>query len=147
MPKAVPALTPLATAPGHPAAVAESSPVAEQGLLAQMGGRQFIQETAGEFYQAIGKYLTADDSEDHAKQLSRQAQFLSHAFAGQPEPMHTARANFLARGLNPMLFEALLEYFEARLLEIGFPVAISDRLVRTASDLYDNCQEPLSIAC
>lgn len=147
MSEAVPALTPPNTGPGHPASAAVSAPVAEDGLLAQMGGRQFVQETVGEFYNAIGKYLTPDDCADHAKQHSRQAQFLSHALSGQPEPMHSARANFLARGLNPTLFEALLEYFEARLLEIGFPVAITDRLVRTAGELYDDCQEPLSIAC
>ncbi|QHQ40778.1 hypothetical protein GTQ55_07505 [Microbulbifer hydrolyticus] len=112
-----------------------------------MGGRQFVNDIVSDFYRAIGKYLTDDDSADHDKQQSRQAQFLSHALSGQPEPVYTARANFLARGLNPMLFEALLEYFEARLLEMGFSAATCDRLVRTASKLYDNCQEPLSIAC
>ena len=147
MPKAVAALTTRTTEPGHPTTASQDAPVAEEGLLAQLGGRRFVQETVGEFYQAIGKYLTEDDCAEHEKQQSRQAQFLAHALSGQPDPLYSARARFLARGLNSMLFEALLEFFEARLLEMGFPVAISDRLVRTVSALYDNSQEPLSIAC
>lgn len=147
MSNAVSAQTALMTEPAHSAAAGEGVPLAQEGLLGQLGGRQFVLDTVGEFYCAIGKYLTEDDREDHTKQHSRQAQFLSHALSGQPEPMYSARASFLARGLNPTLFEALLEYFEARLLEMGFPAAISDRLVRTASDLYDNSQQPLSIAC
>ena len=147
MPKAAAALTTPTTEPAHPSDAEGGTAVAEEGLLAQLGGRQFVQETVGEFYRAIGRHLTADDSADHEKQQSRQAQFLSHALSGHPEPMYTARASFLARGLSPLLFEALLEYFEARLLEMGFPGAICDRLVRTITAVYDDSQEPLSIAC
>ena len=147
MPNVITAHTARTTEPGHTTAADEHTPVPEEGLLAQLGGRKFVQETVGEFYHAIGKHLSEADREEHAKQHNRQAQFLSHALSGQPEPMYSARASFLARGLNAVLFEALLEYFEARLLEMGFPVAISDRLVRTASDLFDNSQQPLSIAC
>ena len=116
-------------------------------LLGVIGGRSFIDQLVAEFYQAIGKYLSAEDSSEHGKQSSRQAQFLSHALAEQAEPIHSARGSFLARGLNPTLFEALLEYFEARLLELGFSTAFSGQLVRTASDLYDQSEPPLSIAC
>ncbi|WP_236250376.1 hypothetical protein [Microbulbifer sp. ALW1] len=120
---------------------------ASQGILQQLGGRQFVDDTVGEFYQAIGKYLAPQDTEDHGKQRNRQAQFLNHALSAQPEPIHSARASFLARGLNPALFEALLEYLEARLLELGFSPCFSQQLVTTASDLYDSCEAPLSIAC
>ena len=147
MPKAVAALTTQTTENTRPAIAGEDTQLVEKGLLARLGGRQFVQDTVIEFYHAIGKHLTADDCEDHEKQQNRQAQFLSHALSGQPDPMYTARASFLARGLNPILFEALLEYFEARLLEMGFPETMGDQLVHTASRLYDNSQEPLSIAC
>ncbi|WP_239692607.1 hypothetical protein [Microbulbifer mangrovi] len=144
MPKVVPVLV---HKPVTPEAQGCSPGFDEQGPLAQLGGRPFVHETVGEFYHAIGKYLTPEDTADHDKQHSRQAQFLSHALSGQSEPIHSARANFLARGLNPALFEALLEYFEARLLEIGVSSAASNRLVRAAGDLYERCQAPLCIAC
>lgn len=147
MPRQVAALTTRTTEIARPATADGDAPVAEEGLLAQLGGRQFVQDTVEEFYHAIGKYLTADDCVDHEKQQGRQAQFLSHALSGQPDPLHAARASFLARGLNPVLFEALLEYFEARLQEMDLPQTIGDRLVHIASTLYDNSQEPLSIAC
>ncbi|HEY8569765.1 hypothetical protein [Microbulbifer sp.] len=118
-----------------------------QGLLARLGGRQFLNQTVAEFYQAIGKYMAPEDSADHHKQQSRQAQFLGHALAGEPEPTYSARASFLARGLNPALFEAMLEYLEARFLELGFSSAICDQLVRTTSELLGRGEEPLSIAC
>ncbi|WP_242523830.1 hypothetical protein [Microbulbifer salipaludis] len=147
MSKPVPARTDFTPASGHPPSSGAASGLVEDGLLAQLGGRHFIQETVCEFYHAIGKHLVAEDCMDHGKQRTRQAQFLSHALSDQPEPLRSARASFLARGMNPALFEALLEYFEGRLLELGFPAAICDRVVRTASHLYDNSQEPLSIAC
>lgn len=147
MPKRAVALTTQTTEIARPAIAREDTPLADEGPLAQLGGRQFVQDTVSEFYHAIGKYLTADDCAEHEKQQSRQTQFLSHALSGQPEPMYSARASFLARGLNPLLFEALLEYFEARLQEKGCPAALGDQLVLTASRLYDNSQEPLSIAC
>ncbi|WP_051686948.1 hypothetical protein [Microbulbifer sp. HZ11] len=120
---------------------------AECSLLDIIGGRAFIDQLVGEFYQAIGKYLSAEDASDHAKQTTRQALFLSHALSEQAEPVHSARASFLARGLNPALFEALMEYFEARLLELGFSSSFGGQLVRTVTDLYDRSETPLSIAC
>lgn len=148
MPSVVPALVPIhAPTPGDATAAAPEVHGCPQGLLAGLGGRQFLSRTVGEFYQAIGKYMSSEDSAEHDKQHSRQAQFLTHALAGEPEPTHSARACFLARGLNPALFEALLEFLDARLLELGFTPAMSDQLVRTATDLFDRCDEPLSIAC
>ena len=118
-----------------------------QNLLEQMGGREFVQHTVDEFYQAIGKHLTAVDTVDHGKQSSRQAQFLSHVLAAEPEPTHSARATFLAQGLNPTLFEALLEFLQGRLEELGFCPKFSRHLVSTAGDYYDNSDQALSIAC
>lgn len=118
-----------------------------QNLLEQMGGRAFVRNTVDEFYQAIGKHLTAADTADHGKQSSRQAQFLNHVLAAEPEPTHSARAAFLARGLDPTLFEALLEFLQARLEELGFSPNFSRNLVRAAGDYYDNSDQPLSIAC
>ncbi|WP_295801881.1 hypothetical protein [uncultured Microbulbifer sp.] len=118
-----------------------------QNLLEQLGGREFVQHTVDEFYQVIGKHLSAEDSSDHGKQSSRQAQFLNHVLSGQPEPMHSARASFLARGLNPTLFEAMLEFLQARLEELGFCPNFSHNLVRTAGDYYGDSDLQLSIAC
>ncbi|WOX05356.1 globin family protein [Microbulbifer pacificus] len=148
MPSAAPTLLPIQTpAPKGPATVTPKEQGCPLGLLARLGGRQFLNQTVAEFYQAIGKYMAPEDAADHDKQHSRQAQFLSHALAGESEPTYSARANFLARGLNPALFEALLEYLEARLLELGFSSAICDQLVRTTSNLLGRGEEPLSIAC
>ncbi|MFV8783092.1 hypothetical protein ACNKU7_11765 [Microbulbifer sp. SA54] len=115
-------------------------------LLDEMGGHQFVHRTVCEFYQAIGKHLAPSDSSDHAKQNSRQVQFLSHALSAQPEPVYSSRASFLAQGLNPALFEALLEYLQARLEELEMSPDLSDKLVRTVGELYENCDEPLSMA-
>lgn len=148
MPSVLPALVPShIPAPRAEAVASQKEQVCPQGLLARLGGRQFLNRMVGDFYQAIGRYMSTEESDEHEKQHSRQTQFLSHALAGEPEPTHSARASFLARGLNPALFEALLEYLEARMLELGFTSAMSDQLVRTASELFDRCDEPLSIAC
>jgi hypothetical protein len=61
--------------------------------------------------------------------------------------VHSARASFLAQGLNPTLFEALLEFVEARLIELGFSYQLSNCLVEAAGELYSNCDQELSIAC
>ena len=116
-------------------------------LLEQVGGASVVNRTVGEFYQAIGRHLTQFESCDHRKQQIRQSQFLNHAFSSQPEPVRSSRASFLARGLNPALFEALLEYVEARLIELGFSIQLSSCLIETAGDLYDNCEQDLFIAC
>lgn len=116
-------------------------------LLDQVGGAPLVNKTVGEFYKAIGRHLSQFESCDHRKQQVRQAQFLNHAFSSQPEPVRTSRASFLARGLNPTLFEALLEFIGARLIELGFPGHLSTHLVETASDLYENCEQELFIAC
>lgn len=116
-------------------------------LLDQVGGAQFVNRTVSEFYQAIGRQLTSYDIGEHRKQQSRQAQFLSHALSIQPEPDRSSRASFLAKGLNPALFDALLEYLEARMLELGFSWQLSTHLVETASRLYGGCEQDLSIAC
>ncbi|AMX02753.1 globin family protein [Microbulbifer thermotolerans] len=116
-------------------------------LLDQVGGTQFVNQTVSEFYQVIGRQLSSFEACDHKKQQSRQAQFINHALSAQPEPVLSHRANFLARGLNPALFEALLEYIEARLLELGFSWQLSKQLVKTAGGLYDRCEQHLSIAC
>jgi len=116
-------------------------------LLDQVGGTQVVNRTVDEFYRAIGRHLSSLESCDHRKQQSRQARFLNHALSAQPEPVRSSRASFLARGLNPALFEAMLEYLEARLVELGFPWQLSSHLVETAGSLYDNCEQDLSIAC
>lgn len=116
-------------------------------LLDQVGGSQFVNSTVNEFYQAIGRHLSPSDTCDHHKQQTRQAQFLSHALSSQPEPVRSSRASFLARGLNPALFEALLEFVEARLLELGFSWQLSNHLVKTAGSLYEDCEQELNIAC
>ncbi|WP_346839660.1 hypothetical protein [Microbulbifer sp. SAOS-129_SWC] len=116
-------------------------------LLEQVGGTPVVNRTVGEFYRAIGRHLTPYESCDHQKQQVRQAQFLNHAFSSQPEPVRSSRASFLARGLNPALFEALLEYVGARLIELGFSFQFSSHLVETAGDLYEHCEQDLFIAC
>lgn len=116
-------------------------------LLEQVGGTQIVNRTVSEFYQTIGRHLSAFETSDHRKQESRQAQFLSLALSSQPESVRTSRAGFLAQGLNPTLFEALLEYFEARLVELGFTSQLSSHLTETAGNLYDSCEQDLSIAC
>ncbi|WP_323843918.1 hypothetical protein [Microbulbifer magnicolonia] len=116
-------------------------------LFEQVGGAQFVNRTVSEFYQAIGRHLSAFEACDHQKQQSRQALFLNHALSLQPEPVRSSRASFLARGLNPNLFEALLEYLEARLLELGFSWQLSRQLVEAAGNLYGSCEQDLSIAC
>ncbi|MFC6635383.1 hypothetical protein [Microbulbifer taiwanensis] len=118
-----------------------------KSLLDQVGGAQVVNRTVGEFYQAIGRHLSSFEACDHQKQQNRQAQFLNHAFSSQPEPVRSSRASFLARGLNPALFEALLEYLEARLVELGFSWQLSNHLVETAGNLYGDCEQDLSIAC
>lgn len=118
-----------------------------QNLLDQMGGRKFVHHTVDEFYQAIGKYLSASDSGDHAKQSNRQAQFLTHVLSAEPEPVRSARACFLAQGLNPTLFEALLEYLHGRLEELGYCPSFIRNLVHTAKTHFERCELPLSIAC
>ncbi|WP_233998968.1 hypothetical protein [Microbulbifer pacificus] len=151
MPSVAPALAPVdAPAFGMAAATAvstEDSNACPQGIISHLGGRQFLSQTVGEFYQAVGKYMASEDCVEHDKQRSRQAQFLHHALAEESEPTYSARASFLARGLNPALFEALLEYLEARLLELGCSSTICDQLVRTVSTLFDRCDDPMSIAC
>ncbi|USD23009.1 hypothetical protein [Microbulbifer variabilis] len=116
-------------------------------LLEQVGGAKFVCHTVNEFYETIGRHLSSYETCDHRKQQSRQAQFLNHAFSEQPEPDRSSRASFLARGLNPALFDALLEYLEARLEELGFPWQLSTSLIQTASSLYGGCEQDLSIAC
>lgn len=118
-----------------------------QSLLDQVGGTQVVNRTVGEFYQALGRHLSVFETCDHNKQQNRQARFLNHALSAQPEPVHSARASFLAQGLNPTLFEALLEFVEARLVELGFSRHLSNHLVATAGDLYYSCDQDLSIAC
>nr|WP_010132851.1 hypothetical protein [Microbulbifer agarilyticus] len=145
------ALSPAGLYPlGNPAQcnhgqVCECAPEAADGsLLSMMGGREFVTRLVTDFYQAIGKFMAAEDVADHHKQLSRQTQFLCHALAEQAEPLHSGRAQFLAQGLNPDLFAALLEYFEGHLLELGYPAAFSGQLARTAGDLYAHCQYSLN---
>ncbi|SHG05091.1 Truncated hemoglobin YjbI [Microbulbifer donghaiensis] len=116
-------------------------------LLDQVGGTQIVNRTVSEFYQTIGRHLSATDTCDHRKQESRQAQFLNHALSTQAEPVRSRRASFLAQGLNPALFEALLEYFEARLVELGFSWQLSSQMAETAGELYGSCEQDLSIAC
>lgn len=116
-------------------------------LLNQVGGSRFVHETVAEFYSAIGQHLSEQDSHDHHKQQNRQAQFLNHALSETPEPVRSSRASFLARGLNPALFEALLEFLEARLAELGFSCQLSSALMESASNLYSDCDPDLSIAC
>lgn len=118
-----------------------------KNLLDQVGGVKFVNHTVNEFYEAIGQHLSSYETCDHRKQQSRQAQFLNHALSVQPEPDRSSRASFLARGLNPALFDALLEYLEERLVELGLPWQLSTDLVRTASSLYGGCEQDLSIAC
>ncbi|MFD1217905.1 MULTISPECIES: hypothetical protein [Microbulbifer] len=118
-----------------------------QSLLEQVGGHSLINRTVAEFYQVIGKHLSDFESGDHERQCSRQAQFLLNALSHNSEALRSGRANFLARGLNPDLFESLLEYLEGRLAELGFSPAFSEALVRTVSDLYNGSDEPLAIAC
>ncbi|MBB3060775.1 hypothetical protein [Microbulbifer rhizosphaerae] len=118
-----------------------------QSLLDQVGGSRIVNRTVSEFYQAIGRHLSSFESCDHKKQQSRQARFLNHALSAQPEPIHSARASFLAQGLDSPLFGALLEFIEARLIELGFTCQLSRRLVETAGDLYLSCEQDLSIAC
>ncbi|WP_250463987.1 hypothetical protein [Microbulbifer litoralis] len=116
-------------------------------LLDQVGGSRFINRTVAEFYQAIGRHLSQFETSDHGKQQTRQAQFLNHALSSQPEPVRSSRASFLARGLNPTLFEAMLEFLELRLVELGFSCQLSTQLVETAGSLYQDCEEDLCIAC
>lgn len=116
-------------------------------LLDQVGGTGFVNRTVGEFYQAIGRHLSQFETCDHRKQQTRQAQFLNHALSSQQEPVRSSRASFLARGLNPTLFEAMLEFLEARLIELGFSLKLSSQLVETAGNLYQDCEEDLGIAC
>lgn len=116
-------------------------------LLDQVGGPQVVNRTVGEFYRAVGRHLSGFESCDHHKQQSRQAQFLNHALSAQAEPVRSSRASFLARGLNATLFEALLEFLEARLVELGHSGYFSSQLVQTAGNLYDHCEQELSIAC
>lgn len=116
-------------------------------LLDQIGGARFVNRTVSEFYQAIGRHLSQFEACDHQKQQTRQAQFLNHALSSQAEPVRSSRASFLARGLNPTLFEAMLEFLEARLVELGFSWQLSSQLVETAGTLYQDCEEDLSIAC
>ncbi|GAA5525605.1 hypothetical protein Maes01_02176 [Microbulbifer aestuariivivens] len=116
-------------------------------LLEQVGGNRFVTDTVAEFFHAIARHLSDDDSDEHRKQQARQAKFLTHALSGTQEPVRSSRASFLALGLNPMLFEALLEFLEGRLLELGFPDQLTSALVESASSLYGNCDPQLSIAC
>ncbi|WGL17388.1 hypothetical protein PVT68_03600 [Microbulbifer bruguierae] len=145
MPRTVPTTVPTRAPAG--AISTTSNDVHSGAVLQLLGGRQFVDHTVAEFYQAVGKYLAPDDISEHGKQQSRQAQFLSHALSELPEPTHTARARFLARGLNPPLFEAMLEFLDGRLQELGFSPQFRARLVESTSALYDRCEEPLSIAC
>ncbi|WP_237068282.1 hypothetical protein [Microbulbifer guangxiensis] len=116
-------------------------------LLDRVGGTRFVNDTVAEFYTAIGRHLSDQDRCDHHKQQSRQAQFLNHALSEPPEPVRSSRASFLARGLNPTLFEALLEFLEARLTELGFSCQLSSALMESASNLYSDCDPELAIAC
>ncbi|WP_237061733.1 MULTISPECIES: hypothetical protein [Microbulbifer] len=116
-------------------------------LLDQIGGTAVLHRTVTEFYQALGRHLSTDDARDHCKQQARQAQFISNALAGSPEPVRSSRARFLARGLNGPLFEALLEYLQPRLVELGIPHSVSSDLVEAAEGLYDHCDAHLSLAC
>lgn len=146
MSKIAPAVAPYSK-PSIANSIGQRPSPLERGLLGRLGGRQFVNQTVSEFYQAIGKYLAPEDSADHGKQVSRQSQFLIHALSSHPEPMHSARASFLAQGLNPALFEALLEYLEALLLQEGYPAKFSSKLVGAAGDLFQRCEEPQPIAC
>ncbi|MCO1333272.1 hypothetical protein MO867_02860 [Microbulbifer sp. OS29] len=118
-----------------------------ESLLDQVGGAKFVNRTVSEFYGAISHHLSTYETCDFRKQLSRQAQFLNHALSTTPEPDRTSRASFLARGLNPELFDAMLDYFEGQLLELGYPSELCSHLVSTASGLYGGCEQDLSIAC
>jgi truncated hemoglobin YjbI len=116
-------------------------------LLDQVGGSRFVNDTVAEFYGAVARHFCDADTADHRKQQSRQAQFLSHALSETPEPVRSSRASFLARGVNPTLFEALLEFLEARLTELGFSCQLSSALVQSASTLYSDCDPEMAIAC
>ncbi|MCA0901308.1 globin family protein [Microbulbifer agarilyticus] len=121
----------------HHGHVCECAPeAAESGLLGMIGGRVFVTQLVTDFYQAIGQFMVTEDIADHQKQQSRQAQFLCHVLAEQAEPVYSSRAHFLAQGLSPALFAALLEYFEGHLVELGYPTTFSAQLARTAGDLY-----------
>lgn len=115
-------------------------------LLEQAGGGQLLRRMVSEFYLAIGKHLSDFETSEHMKQKSRQTKFLNHAFTSQSEPMHHDRASFLAQGLNPALFTALLEYIQARLAELGHSTHFSAKFVKIAESLYESCTHPLSIA-
>ncbi|AQQ67378.1 hypothetical protein Mag101_06820 [Microbulbifer agarilyticus] len=147
------ALSPAGLYPlGNPARcnhgqVCECAPeAAESGLLGTIGGRVFVSQLVTDFYQAIGKFMATEDVADHQKQQTRQAQFLCHALAEQAEPVYSSRAQFLAQGLSPTLFTALLEYFEAHLVELGYPATFSDQLTRMAGDLYARSHAKRAIA-
>ena len=116
-------------------------------LLDQVGGAQVVNRTVDEFYRVIGRHLSELESGEYTKQQSRQAQFLTHALSRHAEPVRSSRASFLAKGLNPTLFQALLEYLEGRLIELGFSCDLSTILVEAADELFHYCEQDLSIAC
>ncbi|MEX2962076.1 hypothetical protein [Microbulbifer sp. TYP-18] len=116
-------------------------------LLDQVGGTQVVNQTVKEFFQVIGRQCTELEFADYCKQCNRQAQFVNHALSPQPEPVRLSRASFLARGLNPPLFEALLEYLEGRLIELGFTCELSSGLVETTDELFRRCDQKLPAAC
>ncbi|WP_237060735.1 hypothetical protein [Microbulbifer sediminum] len=116
-------------------------------LLDQIGGTSVINRIITEFYQALGRHLSTYEACDHRKQQARQVRFISNALADSPEPVRSSRARFLARGLNGPLFEALLEYLQPRLVELGIPQSTSSDLVETTEGLYDHCDAGLSLAC
>lgn len=115
-------------------------------LLEQIGGTPVVDRTVAEFYQCIGRHLSSFESCDHHKQQARQSQFLNTALGHGSEPLREGRARFLARGLNRPLFEALLEFLQPRLVELGVPRRVSSQLVEAAEDLYGTCDADLSLA-
>ncbi|SDK26959.1 hypothetical protein [Microbulbifer yueqingensis] len=115
-------------------------------LLEQVGGAPVVDRTVAEFYQSIGRHLSSFESCDHHKQEVRQSRFLNTALGSEPGPVRADRARFLARGLNRPLFEALLEFLQPRLVELGVPRQLSSDLVEAAEDLYGTCETGLSLA-
>ncbi|GMG88336.1 hypothetical protein [Biformimicrobium ophioploci] len=117
-----------------------------ESLLENVGGPEAIDQTVGKFYQAVGRHLCEEDTTEHSKQQSRQSKFLIHALSPPSDKLHRERAGFLARGLNPFLFDALLEYLEGFFIERGVCADRSSRIIDRITALFYAEEQRLAMA-
>jgi len=103
-----------------------SSPTQQSTLFEQLGGTAAVDAAVDRFYRKVladDRIATFFDGVDMDRQASKQKAFLTMAFGGPNSytglDMRRAHAPLVARGLNDMHFDAVIENLGSTLRDMG----------------------------